>query len=368
MIRRMLRLTLFAGTGYVLCFLLLFFSAELSDGIREGIRLCMDLVIPGTFLFLILAQMLLNTSVSFAMARPFFFLARLFKIPTHAVRIFLLSLIGGYPVGAKLLTAEVKRGNLSKRTAARMLCFCTNCSPSFLITGVGTILFHNAAIGFLLFGCETLSCCLIAFLSRFFLKESKPTNSSFQKANLPFSRVFVDSVTSSTVTMAGICAFVVFFSAVLPVLFLFLDQMGIPKPLSGCIGGLLEVSNGCSLLTDQLFRDPLAAAALFTSFGGVCVLFQIALLLKGTQISIKPLLFSRFFHCAISVGLLIVLKPFVITGDLAVFGLSLNEIPKTSASSPIAFFLLILLAVMLLFFTVKPATMKLSRKKRKSAS
>lgn len=367
MIKRTIRFLILAGIGYLSCFLALFFSAELSEGIRNGISLCINLVIPSTFLFLILSQLLLNTSFSFAMARPFSFLAGLFRIPKPAVRIFLLSLIGGYPVGATLLAQEAKCKTICEKTASRMLCFCTNCSPSFLITGIGTIIFGNTSIGVLIWICETISCVCLAFVSRFFIK-SEFGFSPGKRTILPFSCVLIQSVHRSVTAMASICAFVLLFSAISPVLLSFLEQVGFSQSFCAAICGMIEVSNGCRLIGEHLFRDPLAAATLFSSFGGICVLVQIAAVLKGTNISIRPLLWSRLFHCGMSMCLSKLLAPLFFHGSEEVFSRSLTEAAST-ASSPAAFVVLIFLAIMLLFFTEKPATMKLSKKKtRKSLS
>ncbi len=367
MIKRTIRFLFLAGIGYLSCFFVLFFSAELSEGIRNGIELCMNLVIPSTFLFLILSQLLSSTSFSFAMARPFSFLSRLFRIPKSAVRIFLLSLIGGYPVGAALLAEEVKHHFISEKTASRMLCFCTNCSPSFLITGIGTIILKNTSAGVLIWTCEIISCFVLAFFSRFFAKADE--KSSYSKITpLSFSTALVQSVHRSVSSMAVICAFVLIFAAMTPALLSFFKECAFPQSFCGVICGMIEVSNGCKLIEENLFHDALTTAALFSSFGGLCVFLQIIAILKGTNISVKPLLQSRFLHCGISIFLLKPLSHLFFHGSKEVFTVSASETISV-ASSPEAVWVLMLLAIMLLFFTEKPATMKILKKKaRKSLS
>lgn len=70
----------------------------------------------------------------------------------------LLSLIGGYPVGAKMLAAKSAAGAAGSRTAERLLCFCVNCSPAFLIAGVGIPYFHSVEVGCVLWGSPGGSC------------------------------------------------------------------------------------------------------------------------------------------------------------------------------------------------------------------
>ena len=102
---------------------ILFYGAEAAEGIRQGIRLCLSSVIPSLYLFLVFADFLALTDGGTILFRPFGLLGGLFGVPKGAVPVILLSLIGGYPVGAKMLAQKVRRGQLNPRTAERLLCF-----------------------------------------------------------------------------------------------------------------------------------------------------------------------------------------------------------------------------------------------------
>ena len=63
----------------------------------------------------------------------------------------LLSLIGGYPMGAKSIAGLLEQGRLDRATAQRMLPFCCCAGPSFIITAVGSGMFGSAQAGILLY-------------------------------------------------------------------------------------------------------------------------------------------------------------------------------------------------------------------------
>ena len=145
--KRILRSILISTAVYGVIFLLLFFSEEVTSGVQKGISVCLSLMIPSTFLFLILTDVLSKSRAGALLARPFFFLSKLFRIRRCDTDIVVLSLIGGYPVGARILADRVKSGQIDKKSASRMLAFCVNSSPAFLYTGIGISLFHSAAVG-----------------------------------------------------------------------------------------------------------------------------------------------------------------------------------------------------------------------------
>ncbi len=116
--------------------LILLRGEETAAAVRDGIELCFHSLIPSLFIFLVFAEFLIKTDVGALLFRPLGFLGKLFRIPQTAVPVLPVSLIGGYPAGARMLAELVDERQISVGTAERMLCFCVCCSPSFLIAGV----------------------------------------------------------------------------------------------------------------------------------------------------------------------------------------------------------------------------------------
>lgn len=360
--KRILRSILISTAVYGVIFLLLFFSEEVTSGVQKGISVCLSLMIPSTFLFLILTDVLSKSRAGALLARPFFFLSKLFRIRRCDTDIVVLSLIGGYPVGARILADRVKSGQIDKKSASRMLAFCVNSSPAFLYTGIGISLFHSAAVGCIFLASSLFACLITGAVSRIgaFYPEADSAASN-AKAKICPSVMLFSAVKKGVQSMALICGFVVLFSACMPLFSAFLSRF-LPQEAAACICGLLEVCTGCASLFSSGYQNPMAAAMLFSSFGGVCVFLQIGAVLHGSGVSIRPLLLWRVFYSAAATGLTVFLSRFLPPDTLSAFSAFSDTQPVRSSVSPAAVCALLCCMILLLFFSVNPATIKIKEK------
>ena len=74
-----------------------------------------------------------------------------FRVPGIGAYAFIMGIISGYPVGAKIVTKFRQDGLCTKAEAERLLAFTNNSGPLFIIGTVGITLFGNTQIGILLF-------------------------------------------------------------------------------------------------------------------------------------------------------------------------------------------------------------------------
>ena len=133
-------LALCAGAGIVL------FPGELSEAVRGSVGGCLEVVIPALFAFTVLAVYLQRSGLYRVVLKPLTVpLSKLLRLPEELCAVFLLSNIGGYPVGAKLLTGLVRSGRLRRGDASRLLCCCYGSGPSFVIGTAGMQVFGSAA-------------------------------------------------------------------------------------------------------------------------------------------------------------------------------------------------------------------------------
>ena len=83
---------------------LLTHSAQTAGGIRDGLASCATLVIPSLLPFLIFSGMLSTTRLGEWVSRPLEPVCRwVFHLPPEAGSALLMSMIGGYPVGARTI-------------------------------------------------------------------------------------------------------------------------------------------------------------------------------------------------------------------------------------------------------------------------
>lgn len=133
-------------------------AAAVSEGVRRGLEVCGGVLIPSLFPFMALSGFLSITEYGRILSAPLRAVTtRIYKLPGDLGVIVLLSMIGGYPVGAKMIAGLLERGRIDRETASRMLCFCVNSGPSFLISAVGVGMFRDRSAGVILFATQTIA-------------------------------------------------------------------------------------------------------------------------------------------------------------------------------------------------------------------
>ena len=125
------------------------------DGALEGLRLAGTLLVPALLPMSVLANCLLLTNLTAAAGRRAEgAMRRLFRLPGQAAAPLVLGLLGGYPLGALVLAAQLSRGELTKEQGRRLSCFCSNPGPGFLLGAVGLGVFGSVGAGLALLGCS----------------------------------------------------------------------------------------------------------------------------------------------------------------------------------------------------------------------
>ena len=118
-------------------------SAVLS-GMQSGLQVCLQTLIPALFPFLVVSVML-NAALSGFELKALQPLGRLLKIPTNALSLLLIGVLGGYPVGAQVTAQAYRDGRLHRLDGERMLAFCSNAGPAFIF-GIGHPLFGSIGL------------------------------------------------------------------------------------------------------------------------------------------------------------------------------------------------------------------------------
>ncbi len=270
---------------------------ELSGAVRESVSGCLEVVIPALFAFTVLSVYLQRSGLYLLafvpLTKP---LSVILRLPGELCAVFLLANIGGYPVGAKLLSELVRAGRLSRRDAGRMLCCCYGSGPSFVIGTAGMVVFRSADVGGVIYGACLLSSLVIAVVV---CRTGERITLTGREAHTDLGvECFVRSVDSGARVMYTVCIMAAAFAAVTALLECSGVTGLIEKLLrSAGLGGnsgrvfpaLLEVTRVRDLVP-AAGAVPLCAAAL--SFGGVCVIMQAAAV-SGGAVPIRGLLISR---------------------------------------------------------------------------
>ena len=160
---------------FTICLVL--FSRSNLTAAKNGLILWATAVVPSLFPFFVANEMLSYTNVVSLLGKWLTPIMRpLFGVPGEAAYAFIMGLISGYPVGAKIISNFMEQGICTKEEAERMLSFTNNSGPLFIVGTVGISLFSNTAIGILLFITHILACVSVGIILNLFTTRKRSYN------------------------------------------------------------------------------------------------------------------------------------------------------------------------------------------------
>ena len=291
----------------------------------EGVKLWALVVLPSLLPFFFFTSLLAKIGATERMARtlkkP---CQKIFGTSGYAAYAFLMSILSGYPVGAKIIGDLGENGLIDETDATKMSSFCSTSGPLFIVGSVGVGMFGSAAAGKLLFITHAFSALITGLIFRFFGRTkitTTLTNKNAPKSCRPHvspaktraanGNALYDCVYSSVISIATVGGFICVFYVVADI-FQNLDLLRpiwktlffVTKnePLSRAFSyGLIECTRGCKMLAlCGLSTYSLAFASSLIAFGGVSVLVQSVCFLKKANVKIPVFLLAKTIQTAIS--------------------------------------------------------------------
>lgn len=149
-----------------LLFFLLLHPAEALPAARDGLTLWLNVMIPALLPFLILTGILLKTGNIRKLLNPAAPLTKkLLGLSPAGTYVFLLGLLCGYPMGAKLAHDLYINQQISRREGEYLLSFSCNASPAFILSYLAGDCLKNRISGsrimLLLLGADLI--CMLFF-------------------------------------------------------------------------------------------------------------------------------------------------------------------------------------------------------------
>ena len=188
---------------------ILIFSKTNLPAIKSGLSLWANSVIPSLFQFFVATELLMHTNLFYKLGNYFnIFMKPIFNIRGEGALAFIMGIVSGYPVGAKIASNFRKNNICTKNECERLLSFTNNSGPLFIIGTVGILMYRNTMIGILLFITHILSSLSVGFLFRFWKKNEiiSEKNVYKQKSNNPqlsapqisdLGKILTESISSS---------------------------------------------------------------------------------------------------------------------------------------------------------------------------
>lgn len=319
---------------------LLLSPEEASSAVRGAVANCLEVIIPSLFAFTVLSVFLTASGLYRIVLRPLTFpLSKLLRTDEEICGIFLLSNIGGYPVGAKLVSEMLNSGRISRDTAARMMCFCYGSGPSFIIGIAGVKVFGSAAAGLALY-----AACFLGSLVNFVLVRTRGAleiSHTGKKYNVT-AECFISSVVSAAKVMFTVCVMITAFAVVIAMLSHIRadDAFAAVMRLIGA-GGLSDKIFPALTEVSRLGDIPPAAGAFplcagLLSFGGACVVLQIAA--TARNIPLGKFLLCRIPAAAVSTAAAIPLSMIIPPADTAVIAAAGTRVFSSNVPASLCIF------------------------------
>lgn len=293
---------LLAATLAAACALLIF-PAQAAAGAKKGIGYSINILIPSLYPFMVLSVFVVKSGLARKMGRVFEgFTGKVLKLPGSAAATILMSVVGGYPAGARSVAALYSDGAVTREQAARMLCFCVNAGPSFVITAVGAGLLKSPGAGAVLFASQVLAFFVLSLFCGAAGKKEKPQTAPRRSQNYGGTAgALIASAEDACYATLDMCCFVILFAALMSLL-----RMAVKSGvLSAALSGILEVTGGCSDIA--ALGAPLWVYSLVIGWGGVCVHLQILSSVTDIRVGYARFLLFRLLQGAVSAAFTVLL-------------------------------------------------------------
>ena len=271
----------------------------------SGLKVWLINVVPALFPFFILTRIIIalnQTSIPLLDS----FTTKCFHTQ-NAGLVYCLSLLSGYPVGAKMISNYYEIGAIDKSTATKMFGFCSTSGPMFIVGTVGIGVFGSAKIGYILLIGHILGSFLNGLLYR---GKSTPQNqfkSNITKTSL--NDIMYDSIIS--ILLVG--GYIVFASVVIKLL----DMVGVISLLANVcclipgvdyssaysvLCGVLEITNGLIMLGGSQIgiQAKIVLSSILIAFSGVCIMLQSAAFLDKIGIKKSTMLYQKLTQCLLT--------------------------------------------------------------------
>ena len=289
-------------------------SAQVIQSCRYAVELCLSLILPSLFPFFVLSVLLNRLGLPGYLGRLLTPLAsRVYGITGAGASALLIGLTGGYPLGAAYIADMERAGAITAKEGERLLAFCNNSGPAFIIGAVGAGAFGSGKAGLLLYLCHVLSALLtgLFFRQKDYCREIPP----LQLDSVYISQALPEAVKQAMGALLNVCGFVMCFTVLVGLL----DAGGAFSLLCGqlssvfglelqfthaALTGVLELGSAAGALRG-LRPTPLnmALAAAILGWGGISVHFQTRAVLAGSKIKGALHLAGRLISASIGLVL-----------------------------------------------------------------
>ncbi len=296
--------TIFHTVVILIILIILIRSREVILYAREAMNMCYEIIIPSLFPFFVCSGLLIWSGFGSFLAKAAKGIMRpLFNVAPAGAAAFVLGIISGFPLGAVTAAQLYECGSISKSEAERLLAFCNNSGPLFIIGSVGTAIYGRPAYGVALYVIHIIASVAVGIFFRGYNKARHTAPPMrLDTADIPLTEVFRKALSDASKNILTVCFAIIFFSAVSRAL---LSLTPLPPLFDALASGLFEFSTGTlktSVLDIDIYRK-LILTSFIIGFSGLSVHIQVMAVTARSGLSLKPYILGKLLHGAAAAGL-----------------------------------------------------------------
>lgn len=289
--------------------LILALNKDFSYLTIDGIKLWLAFVVPSLFPYFFITAILSSMSITSKLSKLVSPLTKkMFNVNGAVGYAFFMSLISGYPVGAKIVCDLKESGVISESESVRASALCSTSSPMFLIGSVGALMLNNIRLGIILFISHLLSALLIGIIFSFYKRKDKPKDTALLKSQ-KIDNFLYENAYSSVISLLVVGAIITIFyilsnllfslNLLSPIIYLLSLVLGDIDLSKGLVFGLFECTQGLKILSSaSTFNLPLCAFV--CGFSGISIIMQSLAYLKKAKIKTAPFLLSKILSAVLN--------------------------------------------------------------------
>ncbi len=283
-------------------------NKELAISSYQALLLFACTVLPSLFPYFVITATISKLNLTNKLAEKLSpFSKKIFAVNGKVFFAFLISLLSGYPIGAKMVSDLKKNNLIDEKQSARASVLCSTSSPMFLISTVGMLMFNNTLFGFLLYLSHVFSVIIFSFIFSLFNRDKEVYDKiNFLSKN---ENLFYDAIFNSVLSILTVGGIIVVFYIMTDIFAYYNLLLPFTKVLdkifnntdlaNGVVFGLFECTKGLKHMAKSgvsLFTLPLSS--FLATFSGFSIIMQCVCHLKSGKIKIAPYLISKVL-CAI---------------------------------------------------------------------
>lgn len=270
-------------------------SSLVIKGVLEYTELFINKLFPVSFIFFVFSYLFIDYGIVEL-------ISSLFHINGSKFYVVFMSLISGFPSGAKYTVDLLNKGFISEKEANYLIKFTHFPNPLFILGAVLSIL-DSKYDAFIMLITLILSNFVIAFVFR--INEKNKIN--FQEKNeVEFSTSLSKAIISTIKVLINIYGISVFFYLIVVIICSFFNLSIFEYVL---LNGLFDLTKGVfstSLITNYNIR--IILILFFISFGSISIHMQVNSIISDTNIKYKNFFIGRFLQAIIAPIIFFILK------------------------------------------------------------